>query len=285
MNVAMRLVLASLLLCATRASAQVLTEAQAVAAVKAAGKLEVKLFKVVTKAAIVQLDAELDAIEADLSPETQSAALVGSVADIVFDLLEACDDALFSAVDGIAAATADALLEMDGPLEGHFPAALYYGSSGPLDDSLTSLRKAAAKVRDAVDKRLQKVVAKAGKSGIGLTAFLQWPRALDFEPIDEGDTELVGRGPELEFAVAGGRFDTPDDGAMLAVGVSDDTFTSLDVDIIDSGGAVDSVPAFFTEGSQHFFGAPDVGMAEGNYVMGVTQGTGPRHSLIPFGIP
>lgn len=277
-----RLLLPCLLL-ATPAAAQFITEAQAIASVKAAAKAALKEYKAAVKAAQDTLDDALDDVDGALTENSTAATVVVNTGEAVADWLAASDAALFQAVDAVNQQISFALDDMGVPPGGDFPDSFGYGTAGVLDGALAKVRKAATSARNAVDKRVRKTMARAEKvSGLAMSLTLEYPRKLDFAAIETEDTEAGPVGAELELAVGGSRLDTDADGVVFVAGNSDVDSPDIGLALLDADGTIDTVTAAFVAGPFTFSGTLNdiTGVPEGIFLVSVAQGDGPPRGLL-----
>jgi len=266
----------ALLALAAPAGAQV-TEAQAIKLVKDATKAQATAVKASGKAALVTLDAALDALEASFSGASTAAVVVPGVGDACVAFLDTMDDALDSAIVAVDVATKDALesLGNGASLDGQFPTSLYFGAGGALDASRTTLVKTASKVRDAARKRLVQTTKKAETlAGIGLTVNLQLPAALKVESVNQNTKVGLSRGAELDLLVGGSRLDTLSDGVLVVAGLTDSASSDVDVTAVLGVGIADSDSFDVPTNTSRFTVVLDdggAGLDEGNFAIGTTQ--------------
>jgi len=278
-----RLVLALLLL--TPSTLAQLTEKQAISQAKAAGKVQVSLFKQIGKTALAGLDANLDNLEAalDESSAVGTVALNAGVSAIEF--VVDMNDAYRDAVLQMAAAESTALVEFaDGEdLHGVYPEAFYTGTGGLMDAHRKSLLKAATKLRDSANKRLAQFAKKAEDlAGIAVIGRVELPTAKVASALNQPGYNEVGEGLRLDCVLAASALDTAIDGIMVVGGASGDTASDATVTWFREQAETEAALVSVSDDGR--WSALFSALKEGNYVVGAEQGALVATDLTEIGL-
>lgn len=277
------LLVSAVLLALTPPARAQLTDKQAVAEVKAAGKSELANFKQLGKAALAALDADLKVIEADLDDATTVNLFSSAVAGAATDFLDTMHPAWTTAFQQVAVQTSVALTGLQGGgADGVYPEALYKGAGGVPDAFRKSMLKAASKVRDAARKRLAKCAALAEKqAGLALTAQLELPTVAAAYAANPGEAVSAVEGARIDLVLAVSALDALDDGQLVIAGTSpslDDVTISWTRTFAESDSTVIEPP------KTGRFSADFSGLKEGSYVVAVVQGVPGQDSVGEIGV-
>jgi hypothetical protein len=259
-------------------------EKQAVAAVKAAGKEQLKAFKQVGAMALSVLDSTLDIVDAELAADSAGGTLGEGMAAAIVDFLVDLDEPYGEAILAVEQAAADALATLadGGDLAGLYPEDLYAGTGGALDDARARLEKEGQKLRKAALKRIAKTSAKADKvANIAVTVKLLFPAYPYTTAVNQGETVVLTQTIRIDFALAASDLDEAADGFLFASGF---TVANEDVEFAFFRTGLESGEVVATEASPDRFTGSFQSMVEGGYALFTKQGSAQNADTLAIGL-
>ena len=260
------------------------TPKQAVAALKADGKQQLKLLKGAIQLAHQQFLLDVEETESlyldgTFSWQNAVAVLFTHVAELQIEIQSQLQDALYETLNGAGvAALSD--LGVDGDA---FPPDLYFGQGGALDDLVASFHAAVDKELVAAGKRIKKTAKLLDKTdGVLLLWRLERPDLNDHYTVNESSCFTYGaEQTSIHTFVAASQRDAAGDG-VLCLGGRGYTGT---VDLSFGGGADFTDEALIDDATDSWQYISAGNIPEGNYVISASIEADVSSALANFGVP